>query len=247
LLSALHREWGLLRAAVQALTRIPVPAPHGPDTLRRAVRYFPVVGAGVGAIGALVFWLAGQGLPAMAASVLSLAATAVLTGALHEDGLADCCDGLLGGRTRDDALRIMRDSRLGAFGAIGLFLVLGLKLSLVAAMPQVGLTLIAAHAAGRFWAVLPTALLPYARPDGMAAQIAGPDAATLAVAALLGLGPLLLLGPRALPALLLSGGVALLFGLFVRRRLGGYTGDALGATQVLTEIAVLLAAAWRAG
>ena len=242
----LRREWGLLLVAVQALTRLPVTAPHGPHALRQAVRYFPLVGLGVGLVAAVVFWLAGLGLPPAVASVLSLAATVLLTGALHEDGLADCCDGLFGGRTRDDALRIMRDSRLGAFGVLGLLLVLGAKLALVAATPHADWALVAAHAAGRFWAVLPPAALPYARPDGMAAGVAGPDGMTLAIAAALGLGPLLLLGPQALPALLVSGGAALLFGLWVRRRLGGYTGDVLGATQVLTELAVLMAAAWRA-
>ena len=233
----LRREWGLLLVAVQALTRLPVTAPHGPHALRQAVRYFPLVGLGVGLVAAVVFWLAGLGLPPAVASVLSLAATVLLTGALHEDGLADCCDGLFGGRTRDDALRIMRDSRLGAFGVLGL---------LLAATPHADWALVAAHAAGRFWAVLPPAALPYARPDGMAAGVAGPDGMTLAIAAALGLVPLLLLGPQALPALLVSGGAALLFGLWVRRRLGGYTGDVLGATQVLTELAVLMAAAWRA-
>ena len=96
----LRREWGLLLAAMQALTRVPVIAPHGPDVLRRAVRYFPLIGILVGLVAAAVFGLAGLGLPPMAASVLSLAATVLLTGALHEDGLADCCDGLFGGRTR---------------------------------------------------------------------------------------------------------------------------------------------------
>jgi adenosylcobinamide-GDP ribazoletransferase len=235
-------ERALLLVAVQALTRVPVQVTFVEGELRRAVRYFPLVGIGVGLVAWGVFALARLGLPAGVASVLSLGATLLLTGALHEDGLADCCDGLLGGRTRADALRIMKDSRLGAFGVLGLLIVLGAKLGLVAAVPT---ALVAGHAAGRFFAVLPPAFLPYARPDGMAGGVAGPAGADMAVAALFGLAPLLLLGPRAGPALLLSGAVALGFGLWLRRRLGGYTGDTLGAMQVLTEVAVLLAAAWQ--
>lgn len=245
--AAARREWGLLLVAVQALTRVPVAAPHGPDLLRQSTRYMPLVGLGVGAAAAVVFTLAATGLPAVVAALLSLAATLLLTGALHEDGLADLCDGLFGGRTAESALRIMRDSRVGAFGVIGLGVVLGLKVACVAALPAAAWALVAAHAASRFWAVLPAALLPYARVDGMARGVAGPGATELGLAALFGLVPLLLLGPHAAGALVLSGAAAAALGLWVRRRLGGYTGDVLGATQQVTEVAVLLAALWRAG
>ena len=233
----MRREWGLFLVAVQALTRVPAPAPFGPDLLRQATRYMPLVGLGVGAVGALAFTLASAGLPAAVAALFSVAATLLLTGALHEDGLADCCDGLLGGRTREAALRIMRDSRVGAFGVIGLGVVVAVKVACLAALPHAVVAMVAAHAASRFWAVVPPVVLPYARADGMAAGVAAP---------VFGLLPLLLLGARAVPALVLSGVVALLFGLWVRRRLGGYTGDVLGAMQQLTEAAVLLAALWRA-
>jgi adenosylcobinamide-GDP ribazoletransferase len=240
-------ELGLLLVAVQALTRLPVRAPFAEGALRRAVRYFPLVGIAVGLVAWAVFALARLGLPPHLASLLSLAATLLLTGALHEDGLADCCDGLLGGRTRQDALRIMKDSRLGAFGVLGLLVVLGTKLELAALAPAAlaPVALVAGHAAGRFFAVLPPLFLPYARPDGMAAGVAAPAWADVAIAACFGLVPLLLLGPRAVPALMLSGAVSMAFGLYVQRRLGGYTGDTLGAMQVLTEVAVLLAAAWQ--
>jgi adenosylcobinamide-GDP ribazoletransferase len=229
--------------AVQALTRLPVPAPFTDGALRRAVRYFPLIGIGVGLVAWGVFALARSGLPAGVASLLSLGATLLLTGALHEDGLADCCDGLLGGRTREDALRIMKDSRVGAFGLLGVFVVLGAKVGLVAVVP--GVALLAGHAAGRFFAILPPVFLPYARTDGMAANVAAPATPDVLIAGLFGLAPLVLLGPRALPALLLSAAAALGFGLWVRGRLGGYTGDTLGAMQVLTEVVVLLAAAWQ--
>lgn len=239
-------EWGLLKLAVQTLTRLPVAAPFAPDSLRQATRYFPLVGAGVGLVAWGVFAQARVGLPAGLASVLSLGATLLLTGALHEDGVADCADGLFGGRTRADALRIMRDSRVGAFGVLGLGVVLGAKVLAVAALDG-GPALVAGHAAGRFWAIVPAAAMPYARADGMAAGVAGPGATELAMAGVFGLAPVLLLGPRGPAALLLSGAVAIGIGWWARRRLGGYTGDVLGAVQVCTEVAVLLAALWRAG
>ena len=247
MLSPWHREWALLLAAVQALTQLPVPAVYDADMLRRSVRYMPVAGLLVGIVAAGVFSAARAGLPGMAAAALSLAATLLLTGALHEDGLADSVDGLFGGRSREEALRIMRDSRVGAFGVLGLIVVVVAKLACLAALPGAAGPLIAAHAASRFYAVAPPAVLPYARADGMAGALVQPDIADLAIAALCGLLPLLLLGPRAGPALLVSAAAALSFGLYVRRRLGGYTGDVLGAMQQLTELSVLLAALWRAG
>ena len=237
-------QWGLFLVAVQALTRLPVPAPYKPDALRRAVRYFPLVGIGVGLVAMGVFALARAGLPGLAAAGLSLGATLLLTGALHEDGLADCADGLFGGRTREDALRIMRDSRIGAFGALALVVVMGVKRAAVGALSGAGWALVAGHAAGRFWAVVPAAVLPYARADGMAGGVGAPAVLDVAIAGGFGLGALLLLGDRAFAAVIVSGLVAGLVVWSARRRLGGYTGDVLGATQVLTEVAVLLTVAW---
>lgn len=240
------RQRTLLLVAVQALTRLPVRVAYEPGALRRAARYFPLVGAGIGGVAALVMAAAQAGLPAWVAAALSLAATLLLTGALHEDGLADCCDGLFGGRTAADALRIMRDSRIGAFGALGLFTVLAAKLGSLAALPEPGWALVAAHGASRAWMALLPAVLPYARPDGMAAGVAAPRWIDAALAAGSGAACLLLLGPRAGAALGVSGLVAVGLGLYARRRLGGYTGDVLGAAQQLTELAVLLAVLWRA-
>lgn len=237
-------QWALFLAAVQTLTRIPVTPAFGPHTLRDATRFMPLVGLGVGAAAAAVFAAARTGLPPLPAALLAVAATLLLTGALHEDGLADCCDGLGGGRTRTDALRIMRDSRIGVFGALGLVIAVGTKATCIAALQQPTYALLAAAAASRFWAVLSPALLPYARDSGMAAGVAAPGTRNLVIAAMFGLAPLLLLGPRAVAALLLPGLVALAFGAYARHRLGGYTGDVLGATQQLTELAVLLAALW---
>lgn len=243
------QEWRLLLTAVQFLTRLPVPrwVGHGPGQLDRAMRYLPLVGIGVGLVGAAVLALAGVGLPRPAAALLSVAATLLLTGALHEDGLADTLDGLFGGATREDALRIMRDSRLGTFGAAGLAIALGLKVAALSALPAAGPALVAGHAGGRFFVVCVLAGLPYARAKGKAAPVAGGvGTLELVVAGCCGVLPMLLLGSRAVPALLLAAGLAWGMARWFRRRLGGYTGDGLGAVQQVTELAILLVALWRA-
>ena len=237
-------------AAVQYFTWLPVPdwVGHGAGGLDRTVRWLPLVGVGVGLAGAAVLAAARLGLPPTFAAVLATAATLLLTGALHEDGLADSCDGLFGGWTRDDALRIMKDSRVGSFGAAGLVLVLGAKLAAVAALPP--LALVVGHAASRFWAVTLVAGLDYVRagPDSRAAPAARRlDPGDLVLAGLCGLLPALLAGERAVVSACLAGLVAWGLALWVRRRLGGYTGDVLGLVQQVTELAVYAALLWRAG
>jgi len=236
----------LVLTAVQFLTRVPVPAwvGHSPDQLNHATRYFPLVGVAVGALGAGVFWAASQGLPPLAAATLSIVATVLATGAFHEDGLADTCDGLFGGWTRDDALRIMKDSRLGTFGVAGLALTLATK----AALLHDPWAMIAAGAGSRFMAVTLIAALPYVRESEQGARAkpvaAGVGVAELAIAGACGLVPLLLLARPILSLVLiavLTAGLARWF----RRRLGGYTGDTLGATQQVTELAILAVAAWQ--
>lgn len=237
-------EWHLLLTALQFMTRLPVPAWVGHGPLDRAARYFPLVGVGVGLVGAVVFAVASIGLPPLVAAGLSVAATVLLTGALHEDGLADTADGLFGGTTREAALRIMRDSRIGTYGAVALVLALGTKLAAVAALPVVAL--VAGHAGSRFLVVCVIAALPYARDDGKASAVGGVGRVEVAVAAVLGVAPMLLLGARAVPALLLAAAAAWLVARWFRARLGGYTGDGLGAVQQVAELAILLGALWHA-
>jgi len=235
--------------AVQFLTRVPVPGwvGHGPAQLDQAMRYLPLVGIAVGLVGAAVLALAAVGLPRPVAALLSVVATLLLTGALHEDGLADTLDGLFGGATREDALRIMRDSRLGTYGAAGLALTLGLKVAALSALPAATPALVAGHAASRFLVVCVLSRLPYARADGKAAPVAGGVGITeLAVAGVCGLLPMLALEGRAMPALLLAAGSAWGITRWFRRRLGGYTGDGLGAVQQVTELTILLVALWHA-
>ena len=126
----LRRFW----TALAFYSRLPVPEGTPLPELSAASRYFPAVGLLVGAIGAAVYGLAGWGLPHLVAVILSVGAMVLATGALHEDGFADTCDGLGGGWTREDALRIMKDSRLGTYGAVGLVLLLAIKLGALASM-----------------------------------------------------------------------------------------------------------------
>ncbi len=241
-----------LFGAAAFLTRLPLgrPAPL-PGALAQASWAFPVVGAAIGLWGGVAYGIAlSLGLPTAAAALLAVLATALATGALHEDGLADTADGLGGGRDREQALAIMRDSRSGAFGVLALVFSVGLRAAalavFVAAGPAIA-ALIAAHAGGRGLLPLVLRALEPARADGLGATAGRPEAgmawsaaAIAAVVAVLALG----LG-RGLLALLLAGLAAALLASLARRRLGGYTGDVLGAIEQGGETAMLLvAAAW---
>ena len=250
----LKRELRSLLTAAQYFTRIPVPTwvGHSAAQLERASRYFPLIGLGVGAIGAAAFWLGSLLFPPFIAATLSTLATLAVTGAFHEDGLADTIDGLGGGVTRERALEIMKDSRVGAFGVLALLLVILLKVSALAAMSLRDgvLALMAGHALSRGCAVLLIAGLPYARSDDSTRAkpvVEHVRRLDFAIACLCSIAPLVLLWPR----VVLSLGVvlitlAMLFRWF-KRRLGGYTGDTLGATQQCCEVAFYLSlvASWK--
>jgi adenosylcobinamide-GDP ribazoletransferase len=241
-------EIRLLLTAVQYFTRIRVPAwvGHAQEQLAGAVRYFPVVGLIVGASGAATLWLAAQVLAAPLPAILATVVTVLMTGALHEDGLADTCDGLGGGATRERALEIMKDPRIGAFGAIALILTLLLKISALSLMtPWTAMTaLFAAHAFSRFCAVLFSFAGRYvgnaerSRAAPLVTQVKRSD---VLVAAVCGLPALVLCGRDAIVAVIVA---LVLLGLLFRwcvKRIGGYTGDTLGAAQQVTEIGFYVA------
>ena len=268
-LRSLVHEARLVCIALQFLTRVPVPRAVGyePAWLQASLRHFPLVGAFVGAFAAGVLWAALQVWPPAVAATLSLVATVWLTGAFHEDGLADTCDGLGGAVSRARALEIMKDSRIGSYGAVALVLALGLKIAVVAALAAqpagAALALLWMHATSRaapvalVWGLAYAGDTEHAKAKPLATQI---HAAGMVVAlgwvALLGAG-LLALAPviapplppplaPTLPAALGAAAVAsvLTTGLcarWLRRRLGGFTGDTLGATQQIVELAGLLA------
>jgi adenosylcobinamide-GDP ribazoletransferase len=247
-------EIRLLLTAVQYFTRIRVPAwvGHAPERLTGAVRYFPVVGLIVGASGAAVMWLASLALPAPLPAILSTIVTLLMTGAIHEDGLADTCDGIGGGATRERALEIMKDPRIGVFGAIALILALGLKIAALSLMPLwlAMAALLAVHAFSRLCAVIVVFAGRYvgaAESSRAAPVVQRMTMSDLIVAASFGLPALALCGPGAIVAVLVA--LALL-GLLVRwcvRRIGGYTGDTLGAAQQITEIGCYVALLARNG
>ena len=241
-----------LRTAVAFLTRLPMPHPHGPmpQNFVRAHRMFPVVGAAIGAaVGLLCLGMRMVGVPDLAAAALALGASAILTGALHEDGLADVADGFGGGRDPAGKLEIMRDSRLGTYGALILMVSFVAKLSALAVLPDafVVQSLIAAHALAR--GVLPamSMSLPYARMDGLARNAGQPDsgiAATASVIALL-IALLSLSWTNALCAVLAAGACAIGMVWLARRQIGGQTGDVLGGAEQLGETAILVLLAAR--
>ena len=248
-----------LVACLRFYTRLPVPAlafetdPFGMLDFATGIRMLPVAGALIGLTGALALWLAAWlGLPSSVAAALALAALVAITGALHEDGLADFADGL-GGATRERRLEIMRDSRLGTFGGAALALSLLARAAALAALAErfgpgaAGAALIAAAAVSRTAGLLPLVLLPPARADGAGQAAATPTieainlAAGLATLAAL-LVPFAGLGfARMLVGLLLALGVAYGVAALARRRLGGQTGDVAGAAQQASEIAFLCA------
>lgn len=235
-----------LRSALLFLTSIPLSrrGDRARPDLGRAALWFPLVGLILGSLLTLTWWLLKPWLPDLVVGVLVVSAWALLTGGLHLDGLADCCDGLLVSAPRARRLQILRDARLGAFGGVGLTLTLLLKASALATLGDSG-GLLLAPVLGRAALVL-GGLQPQARGEGMGAQFAaglrgGRVAAALAVSTMVGLA----LGWRGLVSLL----VALLISLgtfaLARRRLGGVTGDVLGAACELCEVGVLLV--WVAG
>lgn len=217
-----------------------------------AVRALPVASLLIALPAAVVLAvLAAIDLPALAAAGVALAVLAITTGALHEDGLADVCDGFFGGRDPEQRLVIMRDSRTGAFGALGLALTVLVRASLLAALaeeaPLIGAAgLIAAAAASRTAMLWPWITLPPARTDGLARLVGHPNTPAAIAAAATAAGAVLLLTVWFAPLALVPAaiGVALAAWLLARsaqRLLGGHTGDVLGATQQIAEIAVLAA------
>ena len=242
-------EARLLVMAIQFLTRIPVPTVlYRPDWLPRSAKYFPVVGALVGVLAVVVLGVARHVWMAPIPEILAVASAILITGALHEDGLADTADSL-GGTTREKRLAIMKDSRIGTFGVLALVISVGLRVAALCALPPLAAAaaLIAAPAGGRLAAVLLMAAAPYAG-DLAASRIQHapdrPRRAELILAGLFGLMPLALLsGHRASVALCLGAAAALVVAIRLGRPLGGYTGDVLGAVVIVFETGFMLGAA----
>ena len=239
--------------ALQFFTRLPIPGWVGFEAawLQHASRYFPLVGVVVAAIAAAVYYAAALVLPAPVAAVLSTAASIYITGAFHEDGFADTCDGLGGGMTKERALEIMKDSRVGAYGAIGIVCMLATKLSALAMLPPrlAVAALFVAHPLSRLAATALIWKLDYVRGEGKAKPLAQQmTTAEFAIAALTCLLPATYIlttdamTPAAMLAAIVAAALAALWlGRLFVRRLGGYTGDCLGAVQQLAEALIYIA------
>jgi len=259
LLIQIRRTWFDLLTAVQFLTRVRVPSiPYERDSLARAVKFFPIVGFLIGLGSVFLYFGLAPHLPLPIIGLLIVVYLVSITGCLHEDGLADSADGFGGGWEPEQVLRIMRDSRIGTYGAAALVLSLLARVLLIASLPrtQVGAYLIAAPVLSR-WTTLPLSfyLAPardedrdhvHGQFDGQGARIA-----RLTTLGNLLIGSLLtfvvvfaLLRIRAFVPVLVCAGVTLVTALYYQRRIGGITGDCFGATNQLAEIAVYFCGLW---
>ena len=231
----------ILIAAI-LLTRLPLPrqAPEAFDNQSRVAWAFPLVGLGLALVGALIYGFAGWiGLPVAAAAGLTLAWMIIATGAMHEDGLADTFDGLWGAFTPERRLEIMKDSQIGTYGVLALILVTGLRwIALIAAGP---LALIAAATASRGLMPAVMAHVPHARDTGLSHSVGRPSETTAYVA--LAISVLVVIACAGLGGVLgFVIAAALVWGLslLAQQRIGGQTGDILGASQQIAECAILL-------
>jgi adenosylcobinamide-GDP ribazoletransferase len=243
----------LFFTALQFFTRLPIPRWVGfePHWLNQASRYFPLVGLVVGAMAAAVYALAAWLLPTPVAAVLSTAAGIYITGAFHEDGFADMCDGFGGGMSAERVMEIMKDSRIGAYGAIGTICILALKCTALAMLPPLTAiaALLAVHPLSRLMATALIWRLEYARAEGKAKPLAHKmHTVEFLFAAITAALPALLLGtygwlswPALAGGVLAAAAVSYRLAAMFVRRIGGYTGDCLGAVQQVTEVVFYLA------
>lgn len=246
----MRNEGAIFLLAVQFLTRLPIGSAQlfTPDRMAESVRYYPLVGALVGGFSALVFYVATYLFPAPIAILLAIASGLLITGAFHEDGLADTFDGIGGGVTRERALEIMKDSRLGTYGTLALVTALALKIGALISLPValVPIALIAGHGLSRLSSLLVIATSRYVREEGTGKPVAGGISGIgLLIAGLTGLALIAIWTMSYTPIALAwaIGGLLLghcLMRLFFERKLGGYTGDTLGAVQQMSEIGFYL-------
>jgi adenosylcobinamide-GDP ribazoletransferase len=243
-----HAGWfDDFRMALAFLTRLPLSVDWGKGSLAQAFRAFPFAGMVIGALGGGVYWIGfSLGLTSLIAAFVAVMTVVLITGALHEDGLADVADGFGGGAKREDKLRIMKDSAIGTYGVLALILVVGLRIACLGeiAAPEVVFGLMISSAA-LSRAMMPIAMIQLnpARQDGLAVSAGQPTSQTAWVACALGVVlALLFLDPAwGFAAALAAGSGTLVMVVVARRQIGGYTGDVLGAIQQISETCIFLA------
>ncbi|HVZ03465.1 adenosylcobinamide-GDP ribazoletransferase [Hyphomicrobium sp.] len=244
------RELRLFRIALQFLTQVPAGSIDDwpPDWLARSAKYMPFIGAVIGLIAGTVLVASAIFFPEPLPTVIGLAVAIGLSGAMHEDGLADTVDAFGGGKTRERRLEIMKDSRIGTYGALGLIVVLALKGAALVAVDPVSAAsvLIAGHAGARLAAVMAMSMLPHA---GINTKISHKRSeltmGEVALAAILGLTPgLIVLHLQTFAiATLFAFVAAALVAALARKKIGGYTGDVLGAVEQVYETVFFMFAA----
>lgn len=248
-MTAWRRELNLIWIAMGFLTRVPMPrtVSYTPEILNTSSRYFPLIGLFVGVFGAASYAIASILWSPPLAVALSIVVTVLLTGAFHEDGWADSCDGFGGGWTREQVLTIMKDSRLGSYGAVGLLLLLAIKLLALSQLPgtaAVVSALLIGHAWSRLLSISYLLDLPYVRDidtskiKPIATQM---EPRSFAIAAAYVAPLIFFISPLQLIAIALVLAIwRWWFGRYIVRRLGGYTGDCLGASQQVAEVLIYL-------
>ncbi|NQU51144.1 MAG: adenosylcobinamide-GDP ribazoletransferase [Bacteroidetes bacterium] len=240
----MKNELKIFLTALMFYTRFPVKHIEGwsEELLNKSTRYFPLIGILVGGVGALFFYGAVQLFTISLAVILSMVATVFFTGAFHEDGFADFCDGFGGGYSKERILEIMKDSRIGTYGSIGLLLILGIKFLALTQIEiaRIPFIIIAGHAVSRLFPVLLIYTSQYARLDASSKTkpIGKADSvySLIFVLTLGGTTLFLLSWLEAIIGIAVLMVVYLFFRKYIIRKLGGYTGDVLGALQQLCEV-----------
>jgi adenosylcobinamide-GDP ribazoletransferase len=254
----MKREWRLFLTAIMFYTRIPVPKNivYSDDLLNKSTKYFSFIGWIVGGFGALVFYLSQFVLPISISMILSMVSTILLTGAFHEDGFADSCDAFGGGWTKEKILEIMKDSRIGTYGSVGLILILATKyFSLTSiSVELIPLVLIAGHALSRYTATGMIFFSKYSREDAnLSADRHGSKSKPIGkalsskdyfISLVFGSAPLFLLSLLYsywyLIIILTCIPIIYFLKKYFEKWIDGYTGDALGATQQFSEVVFYL-------
>ncbi|MEE9272733.1 MAG: adenosylcobinamide-GDP ribazoletransferase [Robiginitomaculum sp.] len=247
----IRAEINLFLLALQFLTRFPisVKTTYSTENQAASVRYYPAIGLCIGVFAASIYWLAHMLFATLPALILSTMATLLLTGAFHEDGLVDTFDGIGGGViTKDRTLDIMKDSRIGTYGASALVLVLMLKISALASLtpPLIVLALITGHGLSRLSCVIVILTSTYVRDQGTGKSVSnGMSRTGYSIALATGLLCFIILAYFATPIVALFTFAGLAIGhiairMLFEHKLGGYTGDTLGAVQQVSEVGVYL-------
>jgi adenosylcobinamide-GDP ribazoletransferase len=242
-------ELKIFLTAIMFYTRIPVPkfTGYSEENLNKATRYFPLIGIIVGGIAALIFYTLQFILPKELAILLSMSSSILLTGAFHEDGFADFCDGFGGGYSKEKILEIMKDSRIGTYGSIGLILILGIKFFSLSNIEtaQIPIVLISAHAFSRIFPVIMIYTSKYSRLDALSkTKPIGERGNILSfcIALIFGLVMLYFIHWMAIALIIVICSLTfLVFRKYVIRKIDGYTGDVLGALQQISEIGFYIA------